>query len=216
MDVFRERRRAGKTLVLVTHDMGTVQQFCDRAMLIHDGELRYLGDPEEAALAYYRLNFGGGDERNGRSAGGVPDVNVRLVDVWLENESGQRIENIWQNEPIRFNLEVEANHEVEGPMFGFEVLNVDGFPILGFGDALDGEGGRPGRLAAGERARISATVENRLVPGRYSVNCSISKNNTPTDTLLRDVRLLDFLVRTTKENPAGMVNVHERLEVHAE
>jgi hypothetical protein len=30
------------------------------------------------------------------------------------------------------------------------------------------------------------------------------------------MRLLDFLVRTTKENPAGMVNVHERLEVHAE
>src|SRR5205085_10765845 len=41
MDVFREKRRAGRTLVLVTHDMATVQSFCDRAMLIHDGERRY-------------------------------------------------------------------------------------------------------------------------------------------------------------------------------
>ena len=45
--------------MLVTHDMATVQEFCDRAMLIHDGELRYIGDPEETALRYYRLNFGG-------------------------------------------------------------------------------------------------------------------------------------------------------------
>src|ERR1700758_1680913 len=40
--VFRERRDAGRTIVLVTHDMSTVQSFCDRAMLIHDATLRYL------------------------------------------------------------------------------------------------------------------------------------------------------------------------------
>ena len=54
MDVFHEKRRAGKTIVLVTHDMATVQALCHRAMLIHDGELRYIGDPEEAAMRYYR------------------------------------------------------------------------------------------------------------------------------------------------------------------
>src|SRR5918998_625700 len=79
MDVFREKRRAGRTLVLVTHDMATVQGFCDRALLLHDGELRYLGDPEEAALRYYRLNFGGAGGEH--AAGGVPDVNVRVVDA---------------------------------------------------------------------------------------------------------------------------------------
>ena len=50
MDVFRERRRAGRTIVLVTHDMTTVQTLCHRAMLLHDGELRYIGEPEDAAL----------------------------------------------------------------------------------------------------------------------------------------------------------------------
>ena len=59
MDVFHARRRAGKTLVLVTHDMSTVESLCDRAMLIDDGEIRYLGDPGEAAMRYYRVNFAG-------------------------------------------------------------------------------------------------------------------------------------------------------------
>ncbi len=57
MDVFHERRAAGKTIVLVTHDMATVQSMCHRAMLIDDGEVKYIGDPDETALRYYRLNF---------------------------------------------------------------------------------------------------------------------------------------------------------------
>jgi ABC-type polysaccharide/polyol phosphate transport system ATPase subunit len=59
MDVFREKQRAGKTIVLVTHDMTTVQTLCHRAMLIDDGELRYIGEPEDTALHYYRVNFAG-------------------------------------------------------------------------------------------------------------------------------------------------------------
>src|SRR5215218_1662836 len=53
VEVFYERRRAGKTIVLVTHDMATVQAFCHRAMVLHDGEISYIGEPEEAALRYF-------------------------------------------------------------------------------------------------------------------------------------------------------------------
>src|SRR3954471_808667 len=91
LDVFRERRRAGRTLVLVTHDMATVQGFCDRAMVLHDGRLEYIGDPEQAALHYFRLNFHGA--ARDPDAGGVPDVNVRIVEAAVDNvEQGEPIE----------------------------------------------------------------------------------------------------------------------------
>src|SRR5215212_6022198 len=112
MDVFREKRRAGKTLVLVTHDMATVQGFCDRAMLLHDGELRYAGDPEEAALRYFRLNFGGHGANAAAEGGSVPDVNVRVVDASLENAVGDRVDNIEQGEPIGLNVVFEARHDL--------------------------------------------------------------------------------------------------------
>ena len=60
MEVFHERRRAGKTVVFVTHDMGAVQSLCHRAMLMEHGQVTYIGDPEETAMRYYRLNFMGG------------------------------------------------------------------------------------------------------------------------------------------------------------
>jgi ABC-2 type transport system ATP-binding protein len=209
MDVFRERRRVGKTLVLVTHDMGTVQNFCDRAMLIHDGELRFVGDPEEAALRYFRLNFGGGGGNGGGGVGAVPDVNVSLVDVWLENGAGERVENVEQGEPIGFNLIVEARRELRGPIFAFQCLNVDGVPIFGFGKGMTEED-EIDRIGPGQRVRITAKVENPLVPGRYGLKCSIARNNTLGDTVMHDVQLMDFLVRGTDPNP-GMVAVQEDL-----
>ena len=77
MDVFHEKRRAGKTIVLVTHDMTTVQTLCHRAMLLHDGELRYIGAPEDAALQYYRLNFAAVEPRPAAAAGAGDEVRRR-------------------------------------------------------------------------------------------------------------------------------------------
>ena len=113
MDVFHEKRQAGKTIVLVTHDMATVQALCHRAMLIHDGELRYIGDPEETALRYYRLNFGGATGRRRPRPRAVPDVHARLVDAWFEDASGERVDNVEQGQPLRLNVVIEAREELE-------------------------------------------------------------------------------------------------------
>src|SRR5215217_3341057 len=212
MDVFEAKRKAGKTLVLVTHNMAIVQSFCDRAMLLHDGDLRYIGDPEEAALRYYRLNFGGADEQNVRfRAGAVPDVNVRLIDVWLENDAGERVENIEQGEPIGFNVVVEARHELVAPVFNFHFLNSDGVFVFRFSKTLSHRAGEPDRIAAGQRVRIAGKVENPLVPGRYSVSCWISRSRPEGALAMHVLRLLDFLVYGTSPGP-GSVSVRAHVE----
>ena len=211
MDVFRAKREAGRTIVLVTHDMATVQSLCDRAMLLHDGELRYIGDPEETALRYYRLNFGGPEHANG-GGGGVPDVNVRVADAWLENQSGERVENVEQGEPIGLGVVFEARHDLEAPVFGFHFVNADGNPVFGFNRTLDRE---PDRVEAGRRVRISGRLENPLLPGRYSVSCLISRNRTQGDLALHVVRLLDFVVYGTRPGP-GSVSVRADIEAEVE
>jgi ABC-type polysaccharide/polyol phosphate transport system ATPase subunit len=209
MDVFREKRRAGRTLVLVTHDMATVQGICDRAMLLHDGELRFIGDGEEAALRYYRLNFGGGSAGT-TPDGAVPDVNVRVVDAWLEDASGARVENVEQGEPIGIGLVLEARHDLESPVFGVHFLNANGAAVFGFNRTLRGDSDA---VPAGGRVRIAGRIDNALLPGRYFVSCMVSRNRAQGDLALHVLRLLDFVVYGTRPGPG---NVSVRADVVAE
>ncbi|WP_300767222.1 polysaccharide ABC transporter ATP-binding protein [uncultured Bifidobacterium sp.] len=51
-DYFFEAKRRKKTIILVTHSMADVRRYCDRAMLIQDGRIAKIGDPDEVADAY--------------------------------------------------------------------------------------------------------------------------------------------------------------------
>src|SRR5436305_1484817 len=64
-DVFHALRDQGKTILFVTHDMGSVKRFCNRAMLLEDGELKMVGEPEEVGEQYVEINFGRGDVAEG-------------------------------------------------------------------------------------------------------------------------------------------------------
>jgi Wzt C-terminal domain len=190
--------------------MSTVQSICDRAMLLHDGKLRYEGDPEETALRYYRLNFAGPAAENG--AGAVPDVNVRVVEARLVDALGAPVENVEQGAPIGLDVVFEARGELESPVFGFHFLNADGAAVFGFNRALPDAAGR---VAAGGRVRIAGSIDNPLLPGRYSVSCMISRNRAQGDLALHVVRLLEFVVYGTRPGP-GDVSVHADVEARIE
>ena len=215
MHFFEEKRRIGKTIVLVTHDMSTVQSLCHRAMLLDRGVLELLGEPEEVARRYYQLNFSGTsdsppDDEEGWTA--VPDINARLVHARLENEAGEPVDNVEQGAPIRLDAVLEARRELDGPKFVIQVMNGESVLVFGFTRTLDG---RSDRLAAGDQVRLSGRIENSLVPGRYSIDCWVRRDRTPGDMALQGLRLLDFVVFGTSPSP-GVVSVETDVEAVAE
>jgi hypothetical protein len=172
-------------------------------MLIHDAELQYIGPPDETALRYYRLNFGG-DADEVRTPGTLPDVNVRVLDAWLQNAAGRRITNVEQNERLYFGCVVEARRDLHNPVFGFHFMDRDGARLFGFNKQLDLREDVPDQLLAGQRAYISGEIENRLLPGRYHIVCWISRNRTSNDLALHALRLLDFMVYGTQPGPGSL------------
>jgi ABC-2 type transport system ATP-binding protein len=194
MDVFHARRRAGKTLVLVTHDMSTVESLCDRAMLIDDGEVKYLGDPAEAGMRYYRVNFAADHGARPSDTTGPWDVNVRLVDAWLEGAGGERVTAVEERDPIRVQILLEARRELESPVFAIHVFNEQGQPVFGFNRTLTLADGETDAVAEGKRVRLSGEIENRLTPGRYFVHCYAARSREQGDIALHQLRLFDFVV----------------------
>lgn len=53
-DYFRSLR-GNQTVILVTHDMGNVERFCDRAILIEDGKIKCDGKPSKVTKEYLKL-----------------------------------------------------------------------------------------------------------------------------------------------------------------
>ncbi len=51
-DYFMERKKSGKTTILVTHDMGAVKKYCNKAVLIEHGLVKALGNPSDVANQY--------------------------------------------------------------------------------------------------------------------------------------------------------------------
>lgn len=54
-DYFFKAKREGKTIVLVTHSMESVRQFCDRVVLIDDGLIKAEGEPDKVADEYSKM-----------------------------------------------------------------------------------------------------------------------------------------------------------------
>ena len=221
MDVFHARRRAGRTIVLVTHDMTTVQSLCDRALLLHDGELRFAGDPEEAALRYLRLNFGGehsvpvlpaagADEPPGAaSVTAVPEFNVRTVRAQLLGAGHKPVANVELGRPLELDVVLEAARTLERPSFVINVLNEDGLVVFGFKRVLDRA------VPAGGRIRLPGQVENQLGPGRYFLDCWVRNDPDTGPVAVQGVRLLQFVVYGTSA-PLGLVSVRADVEPYLE
>src|SRR3954454_15059173 len=56
-DEFHRLRDEKKTILFVTHDMPSVNRFCDRAMLLERGDMLTLADPDEVTNLYIKVNF---------------------------------------------------------------------------------------------------------------------------------------------------------------
>jgi len=49
-------KRAGRTILLVTHDMGVIERLCDRALVLELGNVVDVGEPSRIARRYEELN----------------------------------------------------------------------------------------------------------------------------------------------------------------
>ena len=170
-DAFHQMKAEGKTIVLVTHEMATVEDYCHRAMLIADGEIQHLGDPAEVGREYLRLNFEGG----GKSEGATEAEEVRLVEARLEGADGEPTANVEHGEEIRLRLELEVKRDLPGHRRRLPRRQRRRRRRL----QLRHPGGRAASASA-SCAPVSGwssppALDNQLAAGRYFVHCGINR-----------------------------------------
>jgi ABC-type glutathione transport system ATPase component len=160
----------------VTHDVGLVRRFCDRAMLIEKHRIDAIGAPDDIARRYLDVNFLGSE-----TVGAEPTVAERaqIREVWVSDERGERTTMTSFGQQIRICALVEAHAQLSDPEVRIQVENEAGVRVfaastLEFDHPVDD-------FAPGEQRVFTVRLENRLVSATYVVNVLVRSRTQPED-----------------------------------
>src|SRR5271165_3645937 len=192
-DVFNRLRDEGRTIVFVTHDMGSVNRFCHRALLLERGDMVAIGKPQEVADHYLALNF----DREGAASAPEHDERLaaewagsheaRILEAWTEDSSGRRQNACRQGERLMFRATVRFEAPLEDPAFTLELEDEWGTRMFLATTAAEHE--RSGHFAEGEEVVFCVEFENHLSPGKYYPTVNVSRRGAGLDVIHRVRRM---------------------------
>ena len=203
-DVFNDLRDRGKTILLVTHDMGSVERFCHRAILLERGEVVAAGDPHAVATRYLDINFKRDEPTVAppQERGGSGEA--RAQEIWVEDAHGEHKTALPQGEPCVVRVRVKVTQAVEDPSFAIAFVNEQHQNHFVAATALEQE--RTGRFAAGEELIFSVGFDNRLGPGRYHLSFQMAQRGGGEDIIDRWERVTSVVVVSSR-SAGGLVDL---------
>jgi ABC-type polysaccharide/polyol phosphate transport system ATPase subunit len=177
---FFRLKREGKTIVFVSHDMFSIERFCDRAMLMDHGQMIDIGEPRRIGRAYHELNFGQ-LAHDAPSGDGPARGRVAITEAWFEGESGQRITTCGQEEALTLCFEARLGEPLHDPVFAVTLRTENGHTIIV--SRSDEHGASTGSFTAGQTVVVRFSIPNWLTPSRYTLSPSIAREGTGAEAL---------------------------------
>jgi ABC-2 type transport system ATP-binding protein len=166
-----ELRKAGKTIVIVTHALGSVRHLCDQAALLEHGELRCIGPAPDVIDGYI------GDVLTDHSAEGTGEGGARwgsgegrITQVEVIDGSGRVGHPVRTGDMVVFRMHYETTEPIERPVFGMAIHRLDGAEVTG-PNTREAD-------AVPDKIEGSGYVDLRvprlmLVPGTYDLTVSL-------------------------------------------
>jgi ABC-2 type transport system ATP-binding protein len=134
--VFRELKKEGRTIILVTHDMGNVERFCDRVLIIDKGEAASITTPAKAAALYARLNIDDSKQSAINKGQGVVrwgTGGIRIKNLKISPSDNKEIPILDFQDPFELTIELEKEHRHKHTPFtvGLAFINQDNITVAG-------------------------------------------------------------------------------------
>ncbi|MEB0047076.1 MULTISPECIES: ABC transporter ATP-binding protein [unclassified Pseudomonas] len=209
-DRIRSFRKAGTTLLIVSHDRSAIQSICDSAILLDQGRMAMHGTPE-AVMDYYNALLA---EREGQTvrqemlAGGqVQTVSgtaeAAILSVRLLDDRERSIDAAEVGQPVVLEVHVEVRQDIERLVLGFLIKDRLGQAMYGINTHRQDKALTD--LHAGERITYRFAFVMGLGKGNYSVALSLSRLDSHLDRNFewRDYGLVFHVINNRHEDFVG-------------
>lgn len=192
---FEEFRDKGKTILFVTHDMGSVIRYCNRCVLLNAGKKVGEGKPQEMVDLYKRIMVGQwneNEEKNSTIENSIDSTNINVNRLWKEqistnpdmevygdgraeiidfgifSDSGNIGNNVYKGDYYTVKMKVRINDDNLNPIFAFKLRDVKGTELTGTNTML--EDIDTSHCKNGDIVTISFRQKQYLQPGQYLVS----------------------------------------------
>ncbi|MVW84420.1 ABC transporter ATP-binding protein [Pseudomonas sp. PB101] len=209
-DRIRNFRKAGTTLLIVSHDRSAIQSICDTAILLENGRMAMRGKPEEV-MDYYNAMLA---QREGQTVrqemlanGQVQTISgtgeAGILSVRLLDPKGRSVEVAEVGQAMVLEVQVEVRQDIERLILGFMIKDRLGQPMYGINTHRVDKALTD--LSAGERITYRFAFDMRLGKGNYSVALSLSRLDSHLDRNFewRDYGLVFHVINNRQEDFVG-------------
>lgn len=169
---FAKLKKEKKTVILVTHDMESVQRFCNKAILINKGKIELSGSAPKVAQLYRDLNDSSANETEAK--------NTKLDDVDIDVSVQKK------KDKYEFAIDVNAKTKLDDAVFTFIIRRDSGEWIYRY--ASDDNNAKPITIDKNGKYKLKLTLDNVFADGVYYVSVAAKKSDrTETYAALDDI-----------------------------
>jgi lipopolysaccharide transport system ATP-binding protein len=209
-DRIRSFRKAGTTLLIVSHDRSAIQSICDSAILLENGHMA-MHDTPETVMDYYNALLArreGQTVRQEALAGGQVSTisgtgEAGILSVRLLDQHERSIDAAEVGQPVVLEVNVEVRQDIERLVLGFMIKDRLGQAMYGINTHRQGQALTD--LQAGERVTYRFAFVMGLGKGNYSVALSLSRLDSHLDRNFewRDYGLVFHVINNRQEDFVG-------------
>jgi len=174
LEKFVEFRNDGRTIVLVTHDLASVKNMCDRAIWLRHGVITGEGDPSDLVEAYTEMMLG---DRNRGADGSVRrgsgELQIDRVELFA-GDNPEPVKRFRTGDDLLFRLHYHAESSVPRPIFGIEIEHLGGATVT---TPCTRDIGLIPDVVRGHGVVDFAVKNVSLLPGTYDLHTSVTDFN---------------------------------------
>jgi len=206
---FADLRAEGRTIVVVSHSLGSIQAICDEVAWLDQGVLRSVGEAGEVVNEYLtEVHQERGTGEIHATAGRWGSREIALEEIEVLDADGVAATLIRTGQPLTFRFHWSAPEPVVRPVFTLAVHTLDGTAITN--PNTHDAGPVPDELVG--RGHIDLVVDPLpLLPGTYDLSGAIT-DDAALHVYDHRHRALRFDVEpgTPRESAGGLVTLNGR------